>query len=210
MMLPMDELVEKYDVKLKGVVHVGAHEAQELESYLKHKADPVIWIEANPEVFKKLEKRTAAHPGHHCYQFAACDKDGEQVELNVMENTMCSSILYPKKHLELYPHVPVVEKVAVPTKTIDTLFKQTGHDPGHYNFLNMDIQGSELLALKGAQTLLDHMDYVYTEVNDDHFFDKCCLTAELEEHLSRWNFKRIARRMHPDGWGDALYRKEPL
>ncbi len=168
----------------------------------------VVWVEANPEVFSDLQKRIEGHTGHFCYQFAAVDKDEDELELNVMSNTMCSSLLYPKKHLEKYPHVPVVKKLKVPGKTVDSLLRENGHDRGCFNFLNMDIQGGELTALKGASKLLDQVDYVYTEINDDYFFENCCLTEELEDHLSKWSFKRREKRMHPDGWGDAFYIKE--
>ena len=44
MMIPMSELVEEHGVRARGVIHVGAHEAQELESYESHRISKVIWI----------------------------------------------------------------------------------------------------------------------------------------------------------------------
>ncbi len=38
----------------------------------------------------------------------------------------------------------------------------------HFNFLNLDIQGAELKALKSMGDYLNNVDYIYTEVNSDY------------------------------------------
>ncbi len=43
--------------KIKGIIHIGAHELEELEVYLEKKVERVIWIEANPEKYKLIEKK---------------------------------------------------------------------------------------------------------------------------------------------------------
>ena len=42
------------------------------------------------------------------------------------------------------------------------------------NFLNLDIQGAELKALKSLQDYLHKVDYIYTEVNVDYLYVDCC------------------------------------
>ncbi len=208
MMIPLSELIRDYGVKPKGIVHVGAHEGQELESYNEHEVPRVVWIEANPTVSERLRERLKPYPHHQAYQFAAHEKDGLSVDLNVMVNTMSSSIFYPKRHLEFYPSITVTEKISVPTKTLDSFFDEENLSREDFNFLNMDIQGAELLVLKGASRTLPHIDYVYTEVNDDYLFEGCCLKEELDDFLGRQGFKRVATRMTTDKWGDALYVRE--
>ncbi len=34
--------------KVNGIIHIGAHELEELSRYLKRNVSRVIWIEANP------------------------------------------------------------------------------------------------------------------------------------------------------------------
>ncbi len=205
MMIPLSELIETYGVIPKGIVHIGAHEGQELESYLQHSVPRVVWIEANPTICETLRERLRPYPNHTAYQFAAHDTNGGYVDLNVMANTMSSSILYPKKHLEFYPHVPVTQTIRVPTRTMDSFFEEEGLNAHDFNFLNMDIQGAELLALRGFEKFLGHFDYVYTELNDDYLFTDCALTSEMDDFLSRHGFTRVATRMTNDKWGDALY-----
>lgn len=204
-MIPLSELISEYNVKPRGIVHVGAHEGQELDSYLEHQVPEVIWIEANPTICETLKMRLMPHKGHTAYQFAAHEQDQQIVQLNVMENTMSSSILYPKKHLEYYPHVPVTEKIDVVTKKLDTFFAEENIDMSQFNFLNMDIQGAELMTLKGCEMNLVHFDYIYTELNTDYLFEGCCLADEVDEFLMKRGFTRVATRMTGDNWGDALY-----
>lgn len=207
MMITLEELVKDYNVNPKGIVHIGAHEGQELEAYLEQKVPKVVWIEANPVIYETLKERLKPHPHHQAYQFAAHEIDGSHVDLNVMVNTMSSSILYPKKHLEFYPHITVTERIRVPTRTMDRFFEEEQLDASDYDFLNMDIQGAELLALRGFESNLKHFNYVYTEVNDDELFEGCCRTEDMDKFLGRHGFERVAKRMTSDKWGDALYRR---
>lgn len=208
MMIPLSELVQEHGARPRGVIHVGAHEAQELESYEEQKVPHVIWIEANPTIYTKLLNRIGPYPHHQAFQFAAHEKDGISVDLNVMTYDMSSSILYPKKHLELYGWNVVTEKVSVPTRTLDSFIKAEDIRIENFNFLNMDIQGAELLALRGAKDNLRHFDYIYLEINDDYLFEGCALTQEIDEFLKQYGFSRtVTRMMENDGWGDAFYVK---
>jgi hypothetical protein len=45
------------------------------------------------------------------------------------------------------------------------------YDCHNYNFINMDVQGYELEVLKGGAETLNHVDYVYCEVNRDEVYE---------------------------------------
>lgn len=200
MEIPLSELVQEHGVRPRGVIHVGAHEAQELESYEAHQIPRVIWIEANPAIYQNLLKRIEPFPHHRAFQFAAHEEDDEWVDLNIMSYTMSSSILSPKRHLELYPWNVVTEKVKVPTKSLSRFFQEENIPLDGFNFLNMDIQGAELLALKGVRNHLNHFEYIYLEVNDDELFEGCGRTHEVDQFLGSYGFRRSVTRMRGDGW----------
>ena len=50
---------KKYQIKVNGILHIGAHDCEELDSYVKGGCpkDKIIWIEANPEKVDILKKR---------------------------------------------------------------------------------------------------------------------------------------------------------
>ena len=75
-----------------------------------------------------------------------------------------------------------------------------------YNFLNFDIQGVELKALKGMKEYLNRVDYLYTEVNSDYVYKDCALIGELDEYLLKFGLVRVETQWCGDcRWGDAFY-----
>ena len=76
----------------------------------------------------------------------------------------------------------------------------------NYNFLNFDIQGAELKALKGMEEYLNKVDYIYTEVNCDYVYKNCALITEIDEYLSQFRLYRVETEWCQDfKWGDAFY-----
>ena len=59
---------------------------------------------------------------------------------------------------------------------IDKMYVEDNIPNNFAIFLNIDIQGAELLALKGMGELLHHFDYAYIEVNHDYVYKKMCIS----------------------------------
>ena len=75
-----------------------------------------------------------------------------------------------------------------------------------YNFINLDIQGAELKALKGMESYLNDVDYIYTEVNCDYVYEGCALINEIDEYLLQFNLHRVETTWFGEcKWGDAFY-----
>jgi hypothetical protein len=90
---------------------------------------------------------------------------------------------------------------------MDTLLSENSIDLNNYNFINIDIQGAELLALKSFGKLLDNFKYIYTEINTNNLYKDCALVSEIDEYLSKYGFIRVETSMTEFEWGDALYIK---
>ena len=77
------------------------------------------------------------------------------------------------------------------------------------NFLNLDIQGAELLALNSVEKYLKHIKYIYTEVNTEKVYKDCALLNEIDEFLKTHGFTRKCEAIYRQyGWGDALYIRD--
>lgn len=76
------------------------------------------------------------------------------------------------------------------------------------NFRNIDIQGAELLALKGMTKVINNYDYIYLEVNKEHLYKDCALIDEIDSFLNTFNFTRVETFWTDYNWGDALYIKK--
>lgn len=72
-------------------------------------------------------------------------------------------------------------------------------------FCNLDIQGAELLALKGFGQELEKVEAIYCEVNIKELYENCSQIDELDEFLFAQGLVRVDQEMTRHGWGDALY-----
>lgn len=175
---------------LRNIIHVGAHELEEKDLYERLGLNPVIWFEANP-------KLAARYPGVIC---AALSDKEEEVDFNIADNGQSSSLLKMKEHKIHHPDVHEVEVIRVKTKLLDSF--------GYFGFdaINLDIQGAELMALRGGVETLRGMKAVYTEVNEKEVYEGCAQLSEMDEFLSSLGFTRHQTAWWGDaGWGDALY-----
>jgi hypothetical protein len=68
-----------------------------------------------------------------------------------------------------------------------------------------DIQGAELLALKGATESLKHAQVLYLEVNEEYLYKNCGLIGEIDEFVAKFGFRRVMTNMTGQKWGDAIY-----
>ena len=208
-LLDVPKLCTEHSINPKGVIHVGAHEGQELNYYQKMGVKNVLFIEANPVVYERLKTKVASYPNVKTVN-CAISNENSTVELHVTSNEQSSSILPLKKHQEIYPHIKETHKVKVESKKLDTLLQELKLNPSEYNILNIDIQGAELFALQGATNWLRYVDAINTEVNYEELYEGCVLIDELDEFLDRNGFQRVATKTPSISWGDAFYIKKPL
>lgn len=197
------EQLAKYNIIPTGTLHVGAHDCEELPIYheMGLQSTDVIWIDAIPH--KVQEAKTKGIP--NVYHAVVTDKDDQNVTFYVSNNIQSSSVLELGTHKQEHPWVHYTHKLEQQSITIDTFFERNAIDISKYNFWNFDIQGAELMALKGAAKSLIYAKALYLEVNEKHLYEGCALMSEIDEFLAQRGFKRVLTSMTPHGWGDALY-----
>lgn len=201
MYIPVSELVKNYNIKPRSVLHVGAHLAEESSSYDKYFNVPIIWIEAQAQLCSELAKRLNLHT-NTIIEACISDKDDEEVIFNISSNSQSSSMLSFGTHSASYPDIIITERISLKTKKLETIL----HGREIPNFINLDIQGVELRALKSLGNLINDVDAIYTEVNKWKVYEKCDLIREVDCFLIQSGFRRVATRWRLNaGWGDALY-----
>ena len=204
MLISIEKLYKKYNLNIKGILHIGAHECQELKAYhnIGIDDDNIIWIEADPKVYQKMKHIK------NIYNQVISDQDDQEVDFMITNNEQSSSLLNLKEHLKEHPWVYQTKKIKVKTITVDTFYQRNNLDSKNYNFVNIDIQGAELLALKGMTQSLKHVDYFYLEVNIKELYENCALLDDIDNYLKNYGFFRKELEMTQYGWGDAFYIKE--
>jgi FkbM family methyltransferase len=200
MLIPLHDLVKKYNIHFKGVLHVGAHECEELKDYEKYlPRNKILWVEALPN---KVEVCKQRYPNVFIENAVVSDVI-ETVRFNVSNNGQSSSMLDFGLHSTFHPQVKYITCFETETKLLKNILPNYNIS---YNFLNLDIQGAELKALKGMEDYLPNVEYIYTEVNSDYVYKECALITELDEYLLKFGLYRVETKWCENyRWGDAFY-----
>jgi FkbM family methyltransferase len=199
----INKILSIKNINISGVFHIGSHDCEELQLYndLGIPTENIIWIDANPsKVSQTISKGIP-----NVYNAVITDKDDEDIIFNISNNTHSSSILEFGTHSQEYPGVIYINKLQAKSITIDTFFERNNIDATKYDFWNFDIQGAELMALKGATQSIKYAKVLYLEVNEKELYTNCGLIDEIDDFLSQYNFKRVLTDITQYGWGDALY-----
>jgi len=204
MLINLLYLKEKFNLSLNSIIHVGAHNCQELPSYLECGAKKIYWVEANTELVKESIGKIDTD-ANKVIEAVISECDGKEVSFNIANNSQSSSLLDLGIHEKLFPDISYVRKESRITTKLDTIYKIHCNEKV-IDLLNLDIQGAELLALKGFKQNLNRVRAIYTEINTKKVYKNCALVEDLDDFLIDFDFERLETKMwldHP--WGDAFY-----
>ena len=209
MLINLNYLKSKYDLNIKGVIHIGANDGQEISDYVSDNIRNLLFVEPLPHVYQNLLNNINPYLDKIdvlSYNIAL-GNDTKNIDFFVSSNNgMSSSVLKPNIHLHIHPDVIFTDTINVPMDKLDNL----NFDRTKYNFINIDVQGFELEVFKGASNTLADIDYIYTEVNSDYVYSDNALIQELDEYLQKHKFIRVETKWWEDiyPWGDAFYIKD--
>jgi len=127
------ELVKRHRVDPGKLVHVGAHEGQEMRFYYEAGFTDMVLVEPIPELAKQLRTR---FPGVEVVQAACSDHEGEAT-LNILQRTNMSTLLEPG------PLDQVTRTVGVALRRLDAIAPDA-------QVAVIDAQGHELEVLSAA------------------------------------------------------------
>jgi FkbM family methyltransferase len=202
MLIPFHIVVsylKQHGISVRGILHIGAHECEELKDYRRQGVSAIDWVEANPVLVARMAERGI--PVHN----AAVSDVEAALPFYITNNGQSSSLLPFGTHATSYPWCKVVETITVTTQRLDHLITEKKIPIEHRNFWNLDIQGAELSALRSAGDAIQYADAIYAEVNTEEVYKGCALLPDLDSFLTEKGFERVATKMTEAGWGDALY-----
>lgn len=204
MLIPYKELIQKYNIKVSGILHVGAHECEELNDYLNGgvASNNIYWVEGQDVLVNKMKQKGILN----IYNALIDVVDNDDVIFNISNNGQSSSILEFGSHSKHHPQVHYVSSHKQKTTRLDSWIEKHSIPIERLNFLNLDIQGVELRALKSMEKYLKHINYIYTEVNTEEVYKGCDTISSIDLYLKSFGFERLDSRIYKQfGWGDAFY-----
>ncbi len=212
-----DRLLRKYNCQRRGALYLGGNQGEMLLTLVLLGFKKILVAEPQPELFKQLQQTVVL-----ANQFlSSYDSwiDGEQItfiqavqcaigavnseaELYITSDSHLTSLFKPIEETinaeTTYSDVTVDNKIVVPLKTVDSLIEESSGDVSEFNFLYMNIQGSELAALKGAQQTLPLLDSIYLEQNLIPRYQDCPKPEEIDNYLLNNHFVKAWQYFLPD------------
>lgn len=203
MLLDFDEILKTHGLKIKGIIHIGAHFGQEFELYKKHNIQNLMFFEPINSTFQRLKENVGERA--KLLNIALGNFDGEiEMFTETINQGQSSSVLQPDYHLVQHPNIQFNGREKVKITKLDNFIQEFEN----YNFINIDVQGYELEVFKGGSEFLNHIDYIITEVNRAELYKNCAKVEELDEFLKTYGFERVLTSWAGISWGDALYIKK--
>lgn len=203
----------KYNIQPRGIIHIGAHMCQELNRYVniaRVPIDKIVFIEGNRMVYERCKFMFEADYGiKGLVLLNGVISDSEKdVEFNIPTWEEAGSIckIKPKEDSALTQLCSYTTR----TITLPKILEEHELNYKDYNFLVMDIQGAELLALKGMADIIDTFDYIFTEVSTKSQYEDGVLFPELKSYLESIGFELVEYKVNNHNtfeYGDALFKK---
>jgi FkbM family methyltransferase len=172
----------------------------------------IFAFEPVPELYKKVEAITKGFLNISTFPLALSDKEGSadffisSKDIEPNKPSASSSLLAPGKHFEKCPDIHFKEKITVSTNTLDLWAQKNNID--HVDFIWLDTQGSELMILQNATSILKTVKYVLTEVEFVEAYKNQPLFEEVKKWMESQGFTLEAFHVACSWYGDALFVKQ--
>ncbi len=218
-----DSLLHANDVPIGGVIHLGANWGQEVWMYTVLGFRRALMVEPVPEVFARLTEASSAMSSYaraqhemigagarppiefHCVQCAVADRSGTSPFFRTAMS-MVSSLSRPVIRTEdgRYDY----EEIEVQIRTLDDLMRTLpdGWSAEDFTYLRMNIQNSELLALKGGADVLRQVRGIFLEVNVRPRYENQPEKEEFDRLLGEFGFD-CTFGMARGNVGNLFYRR---
>lgn len=210
MLIPLKYVLDKYELKPSGVIHVGAHFAEEAEDYLREGINAMVFIEPCQGAFNEMKRRLVNlhFLGVQFFKCACGSQEGNMTMHVAHANEgQSNSLMKPLLHLTQHPTIVFNDTENVEVKRLDNLPIENRQ---LFDFLCMDVQGYELEVLKGSTETLKNIKTVYAEINRAETYEGNPLVEDLDAFLSSFGFERVETKWASENlsWGDGVWIKK--
>ena len=192
---------------LSTAVHIGAHLAEGRALYEALGFSEVLWVEASSETYqgmvRELARPTGAKTRHTAVNALVSERDGEQLVLRHFSNNGESSSIFSATPVfrAAWPAISETGRTeTITSRSADQIAAAHGFHSA--DLLVIDVQGAELLVLRGATKLLATAKAVVVEVSKFPYYEGGALQPEIRDFLRNRGFTEIRR---PPDHGDQLY-----
>ena len=199
-------------IGLNTLVHVGAHLGQELDEYMALDIKKLVYVEADPILYKLLLERVKGIKTDKNIVIVNAlvgSNEGQEMEFFVYNNYRGSSSIYkPTTEMNrLYPDLAMTdEKITLRTQQLSTILSNLNIVPNEVDAIVYDIQGSEYAALLGSIPYLRNPYYIEVEVSTVPIYKGAPLFNDINLMLSSLGYKCITKSI--PSHGDVMFQNK--
>ena len=197
--------IYRYLPKSPVIVEAGAHTGSDTLEMAKLWQNATIYaFEPVPHLFQLLAKNTEGVSNIHIYPLALGETTSlVDIHISSGRSDASSSLLVPKRHLDIHDDVLFEEKIKVQATTLDDWAMY--HQIRQIDMLWLDLQGFELQVLKKSLSILRGVKVIYTEVNLMENYENGALYDELKQWLSIQGFAVVREELAWADGGNVLF-----
>ena len=85
MLIEFSHLCQKYQFTPKGIIHIGAHDLEEMGQYLSKGVSRIVWVEGNPDLVSR-NAHLVDGISQKLFHGLVYSEDGKEVEFNITNN----------------------------------------------------------------------------------------------------------------------------
>lgn len=207
--------VSPSDVRV--VLDVGSRDALIALALKKFYPNSHVYaFECNPEALKLCHQNISGEDGISLIDKAVSDTNGlvdffaintEKTITPHADGNIGASSLFQAN--ESYPHERYAQnKIQVEAIRLDDWAQRAGIE--NVDLVWMDLQGAELLALRGMGKLIENVKFIFTEVEYKEIYKEQPLFPEVDAFLTNNNFELLKKMNTSEWFGDVLYVKRNL
>lgn len=166
---PLMEIKNQHSGMFENIIHIGAHLAQEADLWEDLCRSKIVWVEADPDIFRELLLKIASRNRpelHFPINGFATGKKITMVNLYMYSNDGASNSMYkPGRRFKKYwPDISLVGKKELSQTISLRKILENASIKGRENLLVLDVQGHEWEILKTDPDLMKHFNYVICEL----------------------------------------------
>ncbi len=151
--------------KIDLIIDVGAHKGEfAIETLKENFKGTIISFEPQPQIYKTLLENSRKYNNWHIHERCGIGKKNKNLNLNIMNESTCSSFFAPTKNLlTIDPNTKIVKKEKTKILSLNNLFLKN-YKIKKNTFLKIDTQGYDKFVLDGASKILKKILYVQMEL----------------------------------------------
>lgn len=194
------------------VIEAGSWDGSDTFIFSQHLTEGKVYaFEPFPEFYYQTSARLYGIPNVEVSFYALAEKT-QPYTLYLSEidgKAWCSnSLLKPKLHLEVNPHVKFEKEMQVFGINLDDWRKEKKVE--RIDMMWLDIQGAEAAVLKAAPETLSRTKYIYSEVSLIEVYENVMLYNDYKAFLESKGFVVLHESLPYKDQGDVLFMNKNL